>query len=111
MTMSKEKRKSERSGRPKKGSSRQRRAKQRQEQVSTSFMFRKVARDQIAIEDGGKRIKISYWDAYVRKLYAMALKKNTSAARLLEQLRRQFPGNLLPGDPIYFVIYPEDVDL
>jgi hypothetical protein len=41
----------------------------------------------------------------------MALNKNISAARLLERLRRQFPGDLLPGDPIYFLIYPSDVNL
>jgi hypothetical protein len=36
------------------------------------------------------------WDAYVRQI------RNGSAARLLDQVRRQFPGDLLPGDPVFF---------
>jgi hypothetical protein len=47
----------------------------------------------------------------VRQLYNMALNKNSSAARLLDQLRRQFPGNLLPGDPITFLISEDDAKL
>jgi hypothetical protein len=82
-----------------------------QEHVSAGIMFRKVARDQVPIEVDGKRIKISYWDAYVRQIYTMALSKNTSAARLLEQLRGQFPGDALPGDPICFRLYPSDANL
>ena len=74
-------------------------------------MFRKVARERISIEVGGKRIKISYWNAYVRQIYTMALNKNNTASRLLEQLRRHFPGGLLPGDPIYFLIDEEDTKL
>jgi hypothetical protein len=79
--------------------------------VSTGFRFRKTAREQIPIEIEGIRYKISRWDAYVRQIYNMALSKNTSAARLLDQLRRQFPGNLLPGDPITFLISEEDAKL
>jgi hypothetical protein len=74
-------------------------------------MFRKVAREKVSIELDGKKIKISYWDAYARQIYTMALNKNNSASRLLEQLRRQFPGNLLPGDPITFLIRESDADL
>jgi hypothetical protein len=41
----------------------------------------------------------------------MALNKNSSAARLLDQLRRQFPGDLLPGDPVIFLISEDDAKL
>jgi hypothetical protein len=41
----------------------------------------------------------------------MALNKNSSAARLLDQLRREFPGDLLPGDPITYLISEEDAKL
>ena len=58
-----------------------------------------------------RKIKMTYSDAYVRQIYTMALNKNTSAARLLEQLRTQFPSDALPGDPIVFAIYKEDADL
>ena len=77
-------------------------------QVSTGSQFRKVAREQMAIEIEGTRHKLSRWDAYVRQLYNMALNKNSSAARLLDQLRRQFPGDLLPGDPVTFRISETD---
>ena len=48
---------------------------------------------------------------YVRQIYNMALNKNGSAARLLDQLRRQFPGDLLPGDPVIFLISEADAKL
>ena len=51
---------------------------------------------------------LSRWDAYVRQIYNMALNKNSSAARLLGQLRRQFPGDLLPGDGVTFLISEAD---
>jgi hypothetical protein len=54
---------------------------------------------------------MSRWDAYVRQIYNMALNKDVSAARLLDQLRRQFPGDLLPGDLITFVITEADAKL
>jgi hypothetical protein len=74
------------------------------------------AREQISIEiegthQEGTHHKMSRWDAYVRQIYNMALNKNGSAARLLDQLRRQFPGDLLPGDPIIFLISEADARL
>jgi hypothetical protein len=54
---------------------------------------------------------MSRWDAFVHQIYNMALGKDTSAARLLDQLRRQFPGDLLPGDPITFYITEADARL
>jgi Family of unknown function (DUF5681) len=80
-------------------------------QVSTGSQFRKVAKGQITIEIEGARYKTSRWDAYVRQIYNMALNKNSSAARLLDQLRRWFPGDLLPGDPITFLISEADAKL
>jgi hypothetical protein len=41
----------------------------------------------------------------------MALNKNTSAARILDQIRTQFPGDLPPGDPVTFVLYESDRNL
>ena len=41
----------------------------------------------------------------------MALNKNNSAARLLDQLRWQFPGNLLPGDKVIFFVSEADAKL
>jgi hypothetical protein len=82
------------------------------QQVSAGVLFRKVARDQVQVDvDGAAKIKMTYWDAYIRQIYTMALNKNTSAGRLLEHLRRQFPSDALPGDPIYFIITEEDAEL
>jgi hypothetical protein len=77
-------------------------------QVSIGAQFRKVARESITIENYGIPHKISRWDTYVRQIYNMALSKNNSAARLLDQLRSQFPGDLLPGDPITYLITEAD---
>jgi hypothetical protein len=74
-------------------------------QVSTGSQFRKVAKEQISIEIEGIRHKLSRWDAYVRQIYNMALNKNSSAARLLDQLRRQFPGDCLHHHPVRDLIY------
>ena len=90
------------------GSANVRRTRQ---QLSIGVQFRKVARESITIEIDGTPHKISRWDAYVRQIYNMALNKNNSAARLLDQLRSQFPGDLLPGDPITFLITEDDARL
>src|SRR5262249_62340782 len=87
------------------------RPRQNQRQVSAASLFRKVAREEVPIEVDGHRITMSRWDAYVRQIYAMALNKNNSAARLLDQIRRQFPGDLPPGDEITFVISETDAKL
>jgi hypothetical protein len=83
-------------------------AERSQPQVSIGAQFRKVARESITIEIEGIPQKISRWDAYVRQIYHMALGKNNSAARLLDQLRSQFPGDLLPGDPVTYLITEAD---
>jgi hypothetical protein len=81
------------------------------QQAAIGVQFRKVARESITIEIDGTFHRISRWNAYVRQIYNMALNKNNSAARLLDQLRSQFPGDLLPGDPVTFMITEEDARL
>ena len=84
------------------------RPRQKQRPVSAGVLFRKVAREQVLIEVDGTKVLMSHWDAYVRQIYSMALTKNASAARLLDQLRRQFPGDLPPSDPQYLYISEND---
>jgi hypothetical protein len=85
------------------------RPRQAKRQVSAGSLFRKVAKEQVGIEIDGDIVKMARWDAYVRQIYTMALNRNNSAARLLDQLRRQFPGDLLPGgDKITFIISEDD---
>ena len=85
--------------------------RQQRSQVSVGSLFRKVAKEHIRLEIDGVTVRMSLWDAYVRQIYTMALNKNHGAARLLDQLRRQFPGDLPPGDPITFLIYESDAGL
>ena len=87
------------------------RPRQTAPRVSTGSQFRRVAKEQIPIEIEGTRHKISRLHAYMLQIYNMALNKNSSAARLLDQLRRQFPGDLLPGDPVTFRISEDDAKL
>jgi hypothetical protein len=68
---------------------------QAKRQVSPGSLFRKVAKEQIGIEIDDVTVTMSRWDAYVRQIYTMALNKNNGAARLLDQLRRQFPATYL----------------
>src|SRR5205085_10351292 len=66
------------------------RPRENQRQVSVGSLFRKVAREQVRIEVEGNRITMSRWEVYVHQIYTMALNKKKRAARLLDQLRRQF---------------------
>lgn len=63
------------------------RPRQNQQQVSVGSLFRKVAGEQVPIEVDGNRTAMSRWDVYVRQIYTMALNKNNTAARLLDQLK------------------------
>jgi hypothetical protein len=87
------------------------RPRQAKRQVSAGSLFRKVAKEQVGIEIDGDIVEMARWNAYVRQIYTMALNRNNSAARLLDQLRRQFPGDLLPGDKITFIISETDAKL
>src|SRR5690349_4867252 len=79
------------------------RPKENERPVSVGYLFRKVARERVPIKIEGEQIKISRWQLYIRQVYGMAL-KNNGAARLLDQLQTQLPGDALPGDPIYIAI-------
>jgi hypothetical protein len=79
--------------------------------VSTGSVFRRVASELVSIDIDGSSCKIQRWHLYVRQIYNMALNKNSGAAHLLDQLRRQFPGDLLPGDPVTYVISEADAKL
>lgn len=77
--------------------------------VSTAYLFRKVANEAVAIEGG--QITMTRWEALVRQIQTLALKKNASAARLLHQIREQFPAGPVPGDKYIFIVNDEDLKL
>jgi hypothetical protein len=79
--------------------------------VSAAALFRKVASEKIAIEVNGRTEKLTRWDAYIRQIYTMALNKNNGAARLIAKLRKQFPGEPLPGEPYILRITESDTRL
>ena len=87
------------------------RPRREQQQVSVGYLFRKVAGGLVPIEVDGGRVRMTRWDLYMRRIHTMALNKNISATRLIDQLRTQFPGEALPGDPIYFAITKADAQL
>ena len=73
--------------------------------VSAGSLFRKVAK-QFGKLNG---IRMTMWEAYVRQVYEMA-NKNKRAARLLQQLRKAFPGDAPPGETITYLITEADAN-
>jgi hypothetical protein len=78
--------------------------------VSTNYLFQKVAKEKISIEVQGVRVMMTRMEAYLRQIQVMAF-KSVSAARLLIQLRKQFPGVPAGGDKITFIISETDAKL
>src|ERR1700730_14484659 len=88
-------------GRPKKPS----------QPVSTAYLFRKVANEMVVIEAGSHNESMTRWEALARKVQNLALNKDSSAARLLHQMRKKFPGKALPGDKYIWVVNDADMKL
>ena len=87
------------------------RPKRAMRQISTAYLFRKVANEQVAIEVEGGQVMMARWEAFVRQIHTMALNKDASAARLLYQLRKQFPGSPAEVDKLTFVVSDNDLKL
>jgi hypothetical protein len=86
-------------GRPKKPS----------QPVSTAYLFRKVANEMIVIEAGSHNEIMTRWEALARKVQNMALNRDSSAARLLHQMRKRFRGKAMPGDKYIRVVSDDDM--
>ena len=78
--------------------------------VSMHSLFRKVAREKIAIEGQAGQVKMELLEAYFRKMQLLAC-SDVGAARLMNELRRLFPGPPTSGDKIVFVISEDDARL
>jgi hypothetical protein len=48
--------------------------------ISTAYLFRKVANEQVAIEAEAGQVMMTRWEAFVRQIHTMALNKDASAA-------------------------------
>src|SRR5260370_7994539 len=75
--------------------------------VSTAYLFRKVAIEPVAIEVDGGTVVMTRWEAFLRQIHTLALNKDASAARLLHQIRRQFPANPPPA-AIHILLVPNN---
>jgi hypothetical protein len=77
--------------------------------MSIAYLFRKVANERVAIEVESGQAMMPRWEALLRQIHTLALNKNASAARLLHQIRKQFPGNAAPGDRHILVVSDNDM--
>lgn len=87
------------------------RPKQAARPISTSYLFRKVANEEVEIEVQGRGMVVTRWEALVRQIHTLALNNNSRAARLLHQIRKRFPGKAAPGGKLIFVGTDEDMKL
>ena len=88
-----------------------RRPKQAERPISIAYLFRKVANEQVTIEVDGSNARMTRWEAFVRQIHNLAINKDASAARLLDQIRTQFPGNAASGDKIIYIVSEDDLRL
>jgi len=79
--------------------------------LSAAFVFRKVASELISVEGEGGIMTMTRFEALLRQIHTMALNKDPGAARLLDQLRKGFPGQAPPGDPTIVVFSDDDMNI
>jgi hypothetical protein len=77
--------------------------------MAPPYLFRKVANELVAIELDGRQVKMTRWEAVLRQIHTLALNKDAGAARLLHQLRKQYPGTAAPGDRFILVVSDNDL--
>jgi hypothetical protein len=65
------------------------------QRLPAAYLFRKVANEKVAVEVNGAKVRMTHWEALLRQLHIMA-HKNSSAARLLHRIRKQFPAKSSP---------------
>lgn len=67
------------------------RPRQAVQRLPAAYLFRKVANEEVTIEVDGTTTVMTRWEALMRRVHIMA-HNNPGAARLLYQIRKQFPG-------------------
>jgi hypothetical protein len=97
--------------RVKKGQSGNPAGRPKRRRMSLSYLFRKVAGEQIAIRVNGGKLTMTHFEALLRQIQTMALNNDDGAVRLLDQTRKQFPGPPAAGDKLTFVISEDDARL
>jgi Family of unknown function (DUF5681) len=79
--------------------------------LSPAFIFRKVANELISVEGEDCVQTMTRFEALLRQIQTMALNRDPSAARLLDQLRKMFPGTVPTGDSVTIVFSDSDMSI
>ena len=88
-------------GRPKKPS----------QPVSRAYLFRKAANEMVVVETASGKKIMTRWEALTRMVQNLALNSDSSAARLLSQMRKKFPGKAAPGGKYIFTVSDNDMKI
>jgi hypothetical protein len=81
------------------------------EPVSTAYLFRKIANETVVVETGNGKTSMTRWEALARMVQNLALNKDPSAARVLSQMRKKFPGKAAPAGKFILVVSDNDMKL
>lgn len=79
--------------------------------MSRAYLFCKIANEMVVVAAKSGKETMTRWEALARMVQNLALKKDPSAARLLHQMRKKFPGKAAQGDRYIWVVYDEDMKL
>ena len=83
------------------------RPKQAVRLLPADYLFRKVAFEEVTIGPEGAAVVMTRWEALLRQIH---LTKKPSAARLLHQIRKLFPGDSSPGIKPIFVLRDDEMN-
>jgi hypothetical protein len=79
--------------------------------VSPRLLFRTIAEERVTIEIEGRKVRRTIFEAIMRRISTMALKKDVAASELLEVARRLFPSSQKRVEDIVYIGTEEDMKL
>jgi hypothetical protein len=79
--------------------------------ASRAYLFRKTAAETVVVPIEGSKTRMTNWEALLRMVQYRALDGDTSAAQLLSQIAKDFPGTAGSPEKIIFIITEEDKGL
>jgi len=81
------------------------------ELISEAYMFRRIVQEEVPIDINGKKVKVTRWQLYLRKIYASALSGDNRASKLLFRLQKQYPAGAPSGPVTTYLITKADENL
>jgi len=87
------------------------RTKKPSEPASRAYLFRKTSAETVGVQIGGRKTRMTNWEALLRMVQSRAFDGDTSAAQLLSQIAKDFPGTAGSPEKIIFIITEEDKGL